>query len=204
MKTNKFPLLISLFLSLAACQETPSAEKVTPQKNNQTTATEKSTVKKTVAETPNETVAKTSSKKPAIVEQKTQATTSARKRPALTFSETTFDYGIIEQGAEVNHRFAFTNTGNADLVIKSAKATCGCTTPSYPFMPVAPGEQGEITVKFSSVGKMGTQKPMITVTSNATPNVSHVYLTGFVTSPKSESLPKTLPLDSTENNAKGE
>lgn len=114
----------------------------------------------------------------AIEEEKSKAPT---KRPKIKFSQKSFDYGMIEQGDKVDHEFTFTNTGDADLIIKDAQASCGCTTPSYPFIPIKPGETGVIDVTFSSIGKMGTQHPTITVTSNAYPRITTLSLEGFVT-----------------------
>jgi hypothetical protein len=114
----------------------------------------------------------------AIEEEKSKAPT---KRPKIKFGQKSFDYGMIEQGDKIDHEFTFTNTGDADLIIKNAQASCGCTTPSYPFIPIKPGKTGVINVTFSSVGKMGTQHPTITVTSNAYPRVTTLTLEGFVT-----------------------
>ena len=52
--------------------------------------------------------------------------------PVMTFQTTTIDYGKIEKGSDKVRKFAFTNTGNEPLVIKSAKGSCGCTVPTYP------------------------------------------------------------------------
>ena len=112
---------------------------------------------------------------------------------------------MIEQGDKVQYQFVFTNTGDADLIIKDAQASCGCTTPSYPFVPIKPGETGSIGVTFSSVGKMGTQRPSITVTSNAHPRVTTLHLEGFVTDKlaKNELVEPNIIVDGKENVAKG-
>lgn len=107
--------------------------------------------------------------------------TAPKKRPILSFKNKTFDYGMIEQGDKVSHTFHFTNKGEADLVIKNAEASCGCTTPTYPFIPIKPGETGTISVTFNSTGKMGTQRPHVTVSSNSYPRTQTLYLEGFVT-----------------------
>ena len=84
------------------------------------------------------------------------------------------------QGDKIEHKFSFKNTGKADLVIKNVTASCGCTQPSYPFVPIAPGEEGFIGVVFDSKGKLGKQKPTITVVTNARPHTYKLYLDGFV------------------------
>lgn len=85
--------------------------------------------------------------------------------PVMTFNETEFDFGTIDQGTNVEHVFKFTNTGTAPLVIVDAKGSCGCTVPSYSKSPVAPGEEGELLVKFNGTGKNQVSKT-VTITAN--------------------------------------
>ncbi len=90
----------------------------------------------------------------------------------IQFSETQFDFGTIQQGDVVRHGFEFMNTGTVPLIIQSAKASCGCTVPSYPKEPIAPGAKGVVQVQFTTAGKQGLQNKNITVSSNANPPVS--------------------------------
>jgi len=103
-----------------------------------------------------------------------------KKSPKIKFDDNTFAFGTIKPGDVIEHKFEFTNTGNADLVISDAQASCGCTQPSFPFIPIAPGEKGFIGVKYDSTGKLGSQKPTVTLTTNAYPKTQKVYLEGLV------------------------
>ncbi|HLS11157.1 MAG TPA: DUF1573 domain-containing protein [Flavobacteriaceae bacterium] len=85
--------------------------------------------------------------------------------PVMSFEEEQFDFGEIVQGTHVEHVFSFTNTGDAPLVITNARSSCGCTVPEYPREPVAPGESGELLVKFDGSGR-GTVNKNITLTTN--------------------------------------
>lgn len=89
------------------------------------------------------------------------------KGPALEIKEDYFDFGDIKQGAVVEHVFQFTNTGDSTLLLQKVYSTCGCTIPSYPKEGIAPGQSGQITVKFNSEGKMGLNNKIITIMSNA-------------------------------------
>ena len=111
---------------------------------------------------------------------------SSSRKPVVEFYKTTYNYGKIEQGDKVEYNFKFKNTGGKELVISNATATCGCTQPSFPFIPIGPGEEGYIGVVFDSKGKLGRQKPAITITTNAKPASYTLYLEGFVNSPKEE------------------
>lgn len=118
-------------------------------------------------------------KEPPVKSQAVNRTTSG-KGPMIKFDKEVFDYGSIDQGEKVEYKFTFKNTGTKELVITNATASCGCTMPSYPFIPIAPGEEGYIGVIFDSTGKLGKQKPMITITTNANPSTHKIYLDGYV------------------------
>ena len=88
------------------------------------------------------------------------------KYPVMTFEEKEYDFGDIKQGDKVEHIFKFKNTGKSDLMITSAKASCGCTVPEYPKTAIKPGMSGDIKVKFDSTGKKGGVSKNVTITCN--------------------------------------
>jgi hypothetical protein len=88
------------------------------------------------------------------------------KYPVMTFTETEYDFGDINQGDKVEHTFEFKNTGETDLVIIDAKASCGCTVPEYTKTAIKPEETGKIKVTFNSSGKQGETVKTITVMCN--------------------------------------
>lgn len=88
---------------------------------------------------------------------------------SLTFAESEYDFGKIQEGETVEHTFTFTNSGENDLIITNAKGSCGCTVPYYPTEPIAPGATGEIKVSFNSKGKAGVQRKTVTITANTDP-----------------------------------
>ncbi len=104
--------------------------------------------------------------------------------PVMTLEEEAFDFGEIAQGEKVYHSFKFTNTGKSDLIIASASATCGCTVPTWPEKPIAPGESGEIEVVFDSKGKQGQQNKQVTVLANTQPGTNVFALKGTVVAPE--------------------
>lgn len=103
---------------------------------------------------------------------------------AITFKEKSIDFGDITQGDKVSHTFELTNTGKAPLIISNVAATCGCTVPSWPKEPIAPGTSSEIKVSFNSAGKMGKQNSVVRIYSNASEPIEKVSLISNV-------LPKT-------------
>lgn len=57
------------------------------------------------------------------------ASAQAQKAAKMEFKSETFDYGEIQKGSDGIGYFEFTNTGDAPLVIKDVKSSCGCTVP---------------------------------------------------------------------------
>jgi len=100
--------------------------------------------------------------------------------PVITFDKDVYDFGVITEGESVTYEFSFKNTGKSPLIISNASATCGCTVPEYPTKPIKPGEEGVIKVVFNSLGKVGLQDKVVTLVSNANPNLSNVHVVGEV------------------------
>lgn len=86
--------------------------------------------------------------------------------PAIAFKDKLYDFGVIAQGDTVEHTFVFENIGTEPLKILSARGSCGCTVPSYSKDPIAPGEKGEVFVRFNSSGKSGQQNKTVTLVTN--------------------------------------
>lgn len=87
--------------------------------------------------------------------------------PVITIDKEVHDYGTIEQGGNGECVFVVTNTGNEPLVIQMCKGSCGCTVPSCPKEPIAPGASAKITVKYDT-SRVGPINKTVTITSNAT------------------------------------
>lgn len=113
-----------------------------------------------------------------------QAFAQAENTAEITFKEKSVDFGDIKQGDKVSHTFELTNTGKVPLVISNVAATCGCTVPSWPKDPIAPGAKAEIQVSFNSAGKMGKQNSVVRIYSNASEPIEKVSLISNI-------LPKT-------------
>lgn len=99
----------------------------------------------------------------------------------IEFEEEVFDFGDIAEGEVVEHIFTFKNTGNNPLIISKATGSCGCTVPEWPREPIAPGQTGELKVKFNSKGKNGEQDKKVTIQANTIPNQTFIRIVGSVT-----------------------
>jgi hypothetical protein len=86
-----------------------------------------------------------------IVSTSIFAQTSVKKSDDLVkFTEQKFNFGKIKQGVPVTHVFEFTNVSSQPVVIESATASCGCTTPTWPQQPTAKGKTNKITAGFNA------------------------------------------------------
>ncbi len=105
---------------------------------------------------------------------------AAKQIPVMTFEKAEHDFGTIEQGTPQETVFKFTNTGDGPLIITDATSSCGCTVPEYPKnTPVAPGESGELVVKFNGSGQNQVTKT-ITVKANTEKGSELLRIKAFV------------------------
>ncbi|WP_299628061.1 DUF1573 domain-containing protein [uncultured Tenacibaculum sp.] len=96
------------------------------------------------------------------------------------FETEVINYGKIALGSEGKRVFEFTNVGDAPLIIKDIKSTCGCTVPSKPEKPIMPGEKGKIEVSYDTKRPGGFSKA-ITIYSNAKQERKMLKIKGYIT-----------------------
>lgn len=108
----------------------------------------------------------------AAISQKTTTATVA-KAPAVAAATTTpatakfatlkHSFGNdVKQNKPATYTFTFVNTGKKPLVVESAVAGCGCTTPVYTKAPIAKGKKGDIKVTYNAAA-LGTFTKTVTV-----------------------------------------
>ncbi len=71
--------------------------------------------------------------------------------------------GDIPVGKPVTIEFEFTNTSDAEVIVVSAQASCGCTVADYPKTPIAAGKTSKITATYNAA-TMGAFAKNVTVT----------------------------------------
>ena len=104
--------------------------------------------------------------------------------PKIQMDEEIFDFGDIQQGESVTHDFVLKNIGDANLIISSAKGSCGCTVPEWPKEPIEKAGEAIIKVTFNSAGKSGKQNKIVTLVTNAIPNTKVITIIGNVIIPE--------------------
>lgn len=102
--------------------------------------------------------------------------------PIMEFDKEVVDFGTLAEGDTVSHVFKFKNVGKSALTITDVQVQCGCTVASKPDHPIGIGQSDQITVRFNSQGKVGTNKKFVTIYSNANPPQTVLAFTAVVES----------------------
>lgn len=104
--------------------------------------------------------------------------------------ESTHNFGKIKQGVPVTTFFEIKNISNQPVVIESATAGCGCTTPEVTKEPIAPGATAKLKVGYNAAA-MGVFNKPVTLKLAGVNNVKQIMITGEVlTADAYDALPK--------------
>ena len=122
--------------------------------------------------------------------------------PKIKFDEYEWDFGDMYQQEEQTHVFAFTNVGDADLVVSGTKTSCGCTAAVASNGSIPPGGKGEIKVTFASKTTSGAVSKTVTVNSNAADSVATLVIKAHVK--KDINIPNSIQFGNVERNARAE
>lgn len=100
---------------------------------------------------------------------------------SLKFDKLSHDFGNIKEETDNKTIFRVTNTGKFPLIIDDVKASCGCTTPSKPTKPIAPGKSDKIEVVFHpNQGQLKNQSKTVRVMANTVPKETILKISAFV------------------------
>jgi hypothetical protein len=127
-------------------------------------------------------------------EKKDEKSAANPNAPKVIFTEETYDFSEIPEGPQVTHEFKFSNPGKEPLILSNVRASCGCTTPSWPKEPILPGKDAVIVVTYNTQGRPGAFTKSITISSNAdTPN-KVIFIKGeVVKEDPTKSVPVAAP-----------
>lgn len=87
-------------------------------------------------------------------------------KPVIKFEQTTHNYGEVVYKGDGTCSFKFENKGKEPLLLTKVRASCGCTTPSWPKEPIKASDTANIKVKYNTRIK-GNFSKSIRVYSNA-------------------------------------
>ncbi|HZR84134.1 MAG TPA: DUF1573 domain-containing protein [Candidatus Binatia bacterium] len=95
--------------------------------------------------------------------------------PRALVREPSHDFGTVEPGALVLHRFEIANVGDQPLDILSVKASCGCTASVLSDRTVYPGQSGAVELALDTSQLSGRQSKAVYV-ATSDPGVSEIAL----------------------------
>lgn len=120
---------------------------------------------------------------------------SATSQPKIQWLEKHHDFGVFaEDTGLVTCSFRYTNVGDEPLVIISAQANCGCTTPQYQREALAPGDTASIAVSYNPAGRPGRFKKKIKLRVNDETVSPTLYVSGVVIA-SAETIALNYPVD---------
>lgn len=76
------------------------------------------------------------------------------------------EYGDIRQGEIAEVTVHFKNIGDDNLVIYDISKTCNCTEAIIPKKVYSSGEEGRVSIKISTAGKIGQQTIVLKMMTN--------------------------------------
>ncbi|MFH1761700.1 MAG: DUF1573 domain-containing protein [bacterium] len=101
--------------------------------------------------------------------------------PVLWIKEPDYNFGKVDQGANVFHAFSFKNTGGKKLEIKEVKPGCGCTAGEVNKRFLGPGDTASVLITFNTTGYNGEVSKTVKIFSNdAKEPQKTIRITGIV------------------------
>lgn len=100
--------------------------------------------------------------------------------PKVVFDKEVHNFGTVQEGEVVEAVFVVTNSGKSDLIIIDARASCGCTVPTWSKKPIKPGSSTELKVRFNTSGRHNKQSKTVTLTTNTERGKETVKISGMV------------------------
>lgn len=120
---------------------------------------------------------------------------AASARNAVSWDHTTHNFGAFDEGdGRVSCRFVFVNTGTEPVSVVAARPSCGCTAPSYPTAPVAPGDSGVVTVTYDPAGRPGRFDKFVAVDLSYPDSRVKLHIVGTVVGSEG-SVAQRFPVD---------
>jgi len=163
MKKYILPILAIFVFSMYSCNEDAATE--TKENVKETVKAKTTEPVKTISNTTNNAV-----KKVEPIKKEQPQTQKIANVTTIKMDRKVHDFGEITSDKQpVKTQFTITNTGKKPLIITNAKGSCGCTVPTWPREPIAPGKSGIIKVSFNPKGKAGKQNKTVTIMANTDP-----------------------------------
>ena len=106
--------------------------------------------------------------------------------PAIAFTDTLVELGIVSEGTQVDVVFSFQNTGSAPSSSPTSAHRVDAPRRTMATEPIEPGDNGEVAVRFDSRGRVGANRKEVFVVTNAVPSTTTLVLNAEVIGPSTK------------------
>ncbi|MBE0641092.1 MAG: DUF1573 domain-containing protein [Bacteroidales bacterium] len=86
--------------------------------------------------------------------------------PKIEVQGDRYNFGTVKEGTAVKHDYVIKNIGSRDLIIRSTRASCGCTAIKPAKTVLAPGEESKVGIDLDTRGRKGMQHKTVSIISN--------------------------------------
>lgn len=89
-----------------------------------------------------------------------------KKAPRLQLSQSTFDFGHIQQNQQTTREITVTNLGQSVLELRAVQGNCSCIVTAADKKILKTGQSTAIKISFDPQDRKGTQQKAVTIYSN--------------------------------------
>jgi hypothetical protein len=104
-------------------------------------------------------------------------------RADLVWEKAAQNFHRAPSDGHLETKFAFRNEGKSPVTIRKVRTSCGCTTAKLVKNTFDPGEQGEITVRFTFGDRKGPHRKIIAVDTDEKSDAAQLSLQVWIHEP---------------------
>lgn len=104
-------------------------------------------------------------------------------RAELVWERPVQNFHRLPSDGHLETKFAFHNDGPAPVTVRKVRSSCGCTSAKLAKNTFAPGERGDISVRFTFGDRRGPHRKIITVFTDGKPAPAELSLQVWIHEP---------------------
>lgn len=104
-------------------------------------------------------------------------------RAELVWEKAIQNFHRLPSDGHLETKFAFRNGGATPVTVRKVRTSCGCTSAKLGKDTYAPGESGEISVRFTFGDRKGPNRKIITVITDDKPEPTELSLQVWIDEP---------------------
>ncbi len=108
---------------------------------------------------------------------------TATARAELKWEQPFQNFHRLPSDGHLETKYVFQNAGKTPVTIGKVRTSCGCTSAKLAKNTFAPGEQGEISVRFTFGDRKGPHRKIITIISDDKPEPTELSLQVWIHEP---------------------